>query len=106
MHFYLPDRHQAVDSFPTRRSSDLTARNSVRFIRSHAGVAHTLYFAGSTLYNLPLEMLAVRSEEHTSEPSHLGISYAVFCLKKKNTRRHVSRWNMHSHAPQTLSSSA
>src|SRR5436853_4903519 len=25
-----------------------------------------------------------RSEEHTSESSHLGISYAVFCLKKKN----------------------
>src|SRR5215212_10430676 len=24
-----------------------------------------------------------RSEEHTSELSHLGISYAVFCLKKK-----------------------
>src|SRR5438045_6083866 len=28
-------------------------------------------------------MLYPRSEEHTSEPSHLGISYAVFCLKKK-----------------------
>src|SRR3989454_12712738 len=27
--------------------------------------------------------LLVRSEEHTSEPSHLVISYAVFCLKKK-----------------------
>src|SRR5205807_9449480 len=26
-----------------------------------------------------------RSEEHTSEPSHLVISYAVFCLKKKTT---------------------
>src|SRR5205807_7442687 len=25
----------------------------------------------------------VRSEEHTSESSHLVISYAVFCLKKK-----------------------
>src|SRR5688572_32452427 len=25
----------------------------------------------------------VRSEEHTSEPSHSQISYAVFCLKKK-----------------------
>src|SRR5205807_7343230 len=25
-----------------------------------------------------------RSEEHTSELSHLVISYAVFCLKKKN----------------------
>src|SRR2546426_7958830 len=29
---------------------------------------------------LPID---VRSEEHTSEPSHLVISYAVFCLKKK-----------------------
>src|SRR5437879_6939493 len=26
---------------------------------------------------------AYRSEEHTSEPSHRCISYAVFCLKKK-----------------------
>src|SRR5688572_32280649 len=26
-----------------------------------------------------------RSEEHTSEPSHSQISYAVFCLKKKKT---------------------
>src|SRR5438874_4761275 len=26
-----------------------------------------------------------RSEEHTSELSHVEISYAVFCLKKKNT---------------------
>src|SRR5436309_11442307 len=25
-----------------------------------------------------------RSEEHTSELSHVKISYAVFCLKKKN----------------------
>src|SRR5256885_3615606 len=25
----------------------------------------------------------IRSEEHTSESSHLVISYAVFCLKKK-----------------------
>src|SRR2546429_4542278 len=29
----------------------------------------------------------VRSEEHTSELSHGYISYAVFCLKKKNTKR-------------------
>src|SRR5690242_20863984 len=28
-------------------------------------------------------LLATRSEEHTSEPSHMSISYAVFCLKKK-----------------------
>src|SRR2546430_4081008 len=27
-----------------------------------------------------------RSEEHTSDSSHSQISYAVFCLKKKNKR--------------------
>src|SRR5256885_6041727 len=30
-----------------------------------------------------LGAIRARSEEHTSEPSHLVISYAVFCLKKK-----------------------
>src|SRR5690349_22366462 len=28
-----------------------------------------------------------RSEEHTSEPSHVEISYAVFCLKKKKKQK-------------------
>src|SRR5256885_12047668 len=28
--------------------------------------------------------MTLRSEEHTSELRHLVISYAVFCLKKKN----------------------
>src|SRR5699024_11048542 len=28
-------------------------------------------------------MITIRSEEHTSESSHVSISYAVFCLKKK-----------------------
>src|SRR3546814_9941398 len=33
--------------------------------------------------------LVVRSEEHTSElQSLMRISYAVFCLKKKNKQRH------------------
>src|SRR5947207_15788573 len=31
------------------------------------------------------------SEEHTSESSHTVISYAVFCLKKKNTMQ--ARWS-------------
>src|SRR5437867_11669164 len=30
-----------------------------------------------------------RSEEHTSEPSHRTISYAVFCLKKKKKSTHL-----------------
>src|SRR3546814_10725120 len=33
----------------------------------------------------------IRSEEHTSElQSLMRISYAVFCLKKKNTNKHKS----------------
>src|SRR5256885_11991415 len=34
-----------------------------------------------------------RSEEHTSELSHLVISYAVFCLKKKNS---TACWHLQS----------
>src|SRR3546814_10141085 len=37
---------------------------------------------------LALGMIVKRSEEHTSElQSLMRISYAVFCLKKKNTKR-------------------
>src|SRR5437773_7554212 len=32
-------------------------------------------------------LIGGRSEEHTSEPSHITISYAVFCLKKKKKNR-------------------
>src|SRR5437764_8255117 len=40
-----------------------------------------------------------RSEEHTSEPSHRCISYAVFCLKKKNlVGRHVKHGAKHREA--------
>src|SRR2546430_9887656 len=31
-----------------------------------------------------------RSEEHTSDSSHSQISYAVFCLKKKNNTTHIT----------------
>src|SRR3546814_8942484 len=38
--------------------------------------------------DLPLDKLEDRSEEHTSElQSLMRISYAVFCLKKKNTKK-------------------
>src|SRR5690606_41452975 len=43
----------------------------------------TLFFGVPTLYNAMLNDPEARSEEHTSEPSHVKISYAVFCLRKK-----------------------
>src|ERR1039457_6835347 len=35
------------------------------------------------------DFIALRSEEHTSESSHLVISYAVFCLKKKKKTQNI-----------------
>src|SRR3546814_1566799 len=40
----------------------------------------------------PPELFALRSEEHTSElQSLMRISYAVFCLKKKNTHYRMTQ---------------
>src|SRR3546814_3232362 len=41
-----------------------------------------------------LESLVIRSEEHTSElQSLMRISYAVFCLKKKQKSKHNPTYN-------------
>src|ERR1043165_3333076 len=56
--------------------------------RLAVGVHHNL----QKLHHVPLlRVPRVKAEEHTSELQSRGlISYAVFCLKKKNTRR--SNW--------------
>src|SRR3546814_3052726 len=46
--------------------------------------------AGAKIAKDAAEVFAKRSEEHTSElQSLMRISYAVFCLKKKNTHQHI-----------------
>src|SRR3546814_5376500 len=43
-------------------------------------------------------MTSIRSEEHTSElPSLMRISYAVFCLKKKNHMRYEPNLTDHKY---------
>src|SRR3546814_2062969 len=43
-----------------------------------------------------------RSEEHTSElQSLMRISYAVFCLKKKNNNQQSIKPNIHNHSHHT-----
>src|SRR5438874_10767663 len=37
----------------------------------------------------------MRSEEHTSESSHVEISYAVFCLKKKKKKKKTQTNTIH-----------
>src|SRR3546814_1177079 len=53
---------------------------------------------GTKLYGGEQQMLAIRSEEHTSElQSLMRISYAVFCLKKKKTQMHYTQRNSEEH---------
>src|SRR3546814_5415869 len=53
-------------------------------------------------YGEGVSTLNGRSEEHTSElPSLMRISYAVFCLKKKNHKSTHSAPNIHKIATQT-----
>src|SRR2546429_4286263 len=48
------------------------------------------------LVGLMVEGARERSEEHTSEPSHGYISYAVFCLKKKKQKINTIKMNVSS----------
>src|SRR5437899_9018839 len=73
----LPDVH----SFPTRRSSDL-----VRAVEHRALVRRVHGHHAGSLFGRILDRKSTRLNS-----SHLGISYAVFCLKKKNKER--STWS-------------
>src|SRR5205814_10559145 len=96
---------RALHSFPTRRSSDLgqpvaqprTAggrprrayvRDYLRWLRPHwyeLGVVFVLALAVAGLQMVePLFMRFIDRKSTRLNSSHLGISYAVFCLKKKN----------------------
>src|SRR5262245_63442619 len=99
---WLPD-HPDLHSFPTRRSSDLASRTRIRTTcvpgRSGSDLNRKLSdllskrpSVGNTfVQRLPLSANDA-SVSRTSgsdrkstrlNSSHLGISYAVFCLKKK-----------------------
>src|SRR5438045_9624579 len=64
--------HRTQHSFPTRRSSDLQG-----FAESHVDRS----------FHLPDHRGGIEDRKSTRlNSSHLGISYAVFCLKKKNIK--------------------
>src|SRR5690348_18135936 len=77
--------------FPSRRSSDL---GTEKFESGAAVLAkrcvRRIVGAASGAMHRPL----CRSEEHTLNSSHPSISYAVFCLKKKN--KHLNQTNIHT----------
>src|SRR5437899_9114620 len=90
-------RHLGPHSFPTRRSSDL-GHADVRFsgyitvtagsLEQLAEACAEIEHAAASCSRLP----AVTDRKSTRlNSSHLGISYAVFCLKKKKHKTESSR---------------
>src|SRR2546426_3332318 len=78
--------------FPTRRSSDLAVRRGA----FPASVADQCSVVAEEQVRSPLAwFVPLRGGDRKStrlNSSHLVISYAVFCLKKKNNRR-VRHWD-------------
>src|SRR5690606_41520650 len=87
---YCPSHHTDLHSFPTRRSSDLrSACTSAREAWSRRG-AQTR--RGRPRYLVLLGAVAVLDRKSTRlNSSHVKISYAVFCLKKKKGVLYVVR---------------
>src|SRR5690349_22486981 len=84
--------HHMLHSFPTRRSSDLPG--AVRLADhdahlGHGGLADRADHLGAVADDaLALDQRGHRDRKSTRlNSSHVEISYAVFCLKKKNYTR-------------------
>src|SRR5699024_12755736 len=92
---------QALHSFPTRRSSDLANLPMKTWSpwHVHFGAAHYVAHA------VPLDTDTVQPGDRKStrlNSSHVSISYAVFCLKKK--KHTVKAYNKESTETETAAS--
>src|SRR5439155_20021307 len=85
--FHNSGDHRDLHSFPTRRSSDLRARDSSSFIRASSSVAsenaRSPTSSGSSAIARSRSRPRRDRKSTRLNSSHVAISYAVFCLKKK-----------------------
>src|SRR5690349_23997063 len=72
--------HRELHSFPTRRSSDLPDFDTPDNIKEAAAKAMQ---AGRTKYTANAGIRELDRKSTRLNSSHVEISYAVFCLKKK-----------------------
>src|SRR5689334_23846518 len=85
--------HRDLHSFPTRRSSDLRrtrqarARSSIGRSSFHSSLESTVIVrtGAATSFSRVASRLGDRKSTRLNS-SHSSISYAVFCLKKKNRK--------------------
>src|SRR5437660_5813661 len=96
--FYCSGAHRDLHSFPTRRSSDLT---DFAGLARGAGIQRTYTFAAledwkagaaQALSGPGPVVVGLDRKSTRLNSSHVAISYAVFCLKKKNTKIH-NNWS-------------
>src|SRR5699024_12464437 len=87
--FYSFRAHQALHSFPTRRSSDLIYLHAIDmealilFSDNFFCMVHNVSF-NSLMKAVHNSVVLVQDRKSTRlNSSHVSISYAVFCLKKK-----------------------
>src|SRR5690606_40561476 len=69
-------------SVPRRAASSAAAIESFAARRARRSSSSARWRSDSAVTSS-----GIRSEEHTSDSSHVKISYAVFCLKKKKTKK-------------------
>src|SRR5205807_9590611 len=91
--FYLSGDHRDLHSFPTRRSSDLQVCNQLqKCLVSLAEIAWT----GGVDQHCSYGFFICKTDHGNADrkstrlnSSHLVISYAVFCLKKKKKKNEI-----------------
>src|SRR5436305_10798547 len=89
--------YRLLHAFPTRRSSDLNFRTLLKDVTLHPAMGLYLNMlrndkANSVLGTRPnenyareiMQLFSVDRKSTHQNSSHVRISYAVFCLKKKN----------------------
>src|SRR5207249_8974648 len=104
--FYVCVDHSDLHSFPTRRSSDLSETLSVGAYASKLAILRKSLTAWPALPALPptprmkrrpplardstmMSMILLTADRKSTRlnSSHVSISYAVFCLKKKTENK-------------------
>src|SRR5699024_12843400 len=85
--FYLSPHHRDLHSFPTRRSSDLTSSNIIKLSLVALLIILDTSFISTMKVLSPCDKLSDADRKSTRlNSSHVSISYAVFCLKKKKKK--------------------
>src|SRR5690242_21626407 len=80
---YRHRHHPHLHSFPTRRSSDLTKSPSMQKTSRRKFLQSSAVLTASAMIGSSFSFKKQDRKSTRLNSSHMSISYAVFCLKKK-----------------------